>query len=349
MSKFIKFVENFYPLCYNGGMKKLYYATFEKGYEEIVKKIIAKQDKNSFIKKLYPDAILFFADEKFKIYGNCFKSAYLVIDNSQKDGTGALNAAMKRLLEKKDWRINFSKTVQRFKLLFLKEDSKVAIDAKLKQAVETMLQRKTKRQISYLNGTEELVFLSKTDGLNLFMRRLFIENEYQKVRGYEIEPEVAYMLNFLSEPSQSETVVDPFSYDGVVAYVRAAHFKKATVIANEKEEENVQDIKKLAKSLKEKSFSVMNYDFLSDKFPIKFIDKIVTVLPSMNYDFEVSLTKLYENFFNKAAKLSVKTIAVAVHKSMDISAAIKGKYDIEIKANGQKFNIFKLKLKNTTK
>ena len=332
-------------LCYNDAMKKLYYATFEKGLDEIVKKIIKKQDKNSFIKKLTADSVLFFADEHFKLAGSCFKSAYFVIDSCQKDGTGALNAAMKHLLEKKDWRINFSKDVQKFKLLFLKEDSKVAIDAKLKQAVETMLSRKTKRQISYLNGTEELVFLAKLDGTNLFMKKLNIDYAYKNVRDAQIDPEVAYVLNFLSEPAQSEAVVDPFSYDGAVSYVRASSFKKANVIANEKETDNVDDIKKLAKSLKEKSFSVMNYDFLSDKFPIKFIDKIVTVLPSINYDFEVSLTILYEEFFKKAFALNVKVVAVAVHKSMDITNAIKGKFEIETKASTQKFNLIKLKIK----
>ena len=89
----------------------------------------------------------------------------------------------------------------------------------------------------------------------------------------------------------------------------------------------------------------MNYDFLSDKFPIKFIDKIVTVLPSMNYDFEVSLSKLYEAFFKKAYDLKVKIVAVAVHKSMDITNAIKGKFDVELKVSTQKFNLFKLKIK----
>lgn len=345
MSKFIFFVAISKGLCYNDVMKKLYYATFEKGLDEIVKKIIKKQDKNSFIKKLNADSVLFFADEHFKLAGSCFKSAYSVIDSCQKDGTGALNAAMKHLLEKRDWKINFSKNVTKFKLLFLKEDSKVALDTKLKQAVEVMLSRKTKRQISYLNGTEELVFLAKIDGTNLFMRKLNVEGEYRAVRDAQIEPEVAYVLNFLSEPAQSEAVVDPFSYDGAVSYVRALSFKKANVIANEKEKDNVEDIKKLAKSLKEKSFSVMNYDFLSDKFPIKFIDKIVTVLPSINYDFEVSLSKLYDEFFKKIYGLNVKVVAVAVHKSMDITNAIKGKYEVEFKAGTQKFNLFKLKIK----
>ena len=345
MSKFIIFVANLFMVCYNCVMKKLYYATFEKGLDEIVKKIINKQDKNAFIKKLYNDAVLFFADEHFKLINSCFKTAYVVIDSTQKEGVGALNFEIKHLLEKKDWHINLSKEVKKFKLLFLKEDPKIAIDSKLKQAVETMLMKKTKRQISYLNGTEEFVFLSKADGLNLFMRKVENQKEYQKVRGFDFEPELAFVLNFLSEPAQSEAVVDPFSDNGVVCYVRSLCFKKANVIANDKNEDNVLDIKKLAKSLKEKSFSVMNYDFLSEKFPIKFIDKIVTVLPSACYDYDISLSKLYEEFFDKIYNNNVKIASVAVYKSMHIDSAIKNKYEVEMEISTQKFNIFKLKRK----
>ena len=54
-------------------MKKLYYATFEKGWADIVKLAIKKHDKNSAIKTLFSDAVLFFADEHFKFENNCFK------------------------------------------------------------------------------------------------------------------------------------------------------------------------------------------------------------------------------------------------------------------------------------
>ena len=88
-------------VCYNvNTMKKLYYATFEKNFDEVVKSIIKKQDKNATVKRLYPDAVLFFADERFSFENTCFKQAYLVIDNLQKEGVGALNAEMKHLLEK---------------------------------------------------------------------------------------------------------------------------------------------------------------------------------------------------------------------------------------------------------
>ena len=40
-------------------MKRLYYACFEKGFGEVVKKVLKKNDKNYKIKTLYEDAVLF--------------------------------------------------------------------------------------------------------------------------------------------------------------------------------------------------------------------------------------------------------------------------------------------------
>ena len=103
-------------------MKRLYYSKFEKGFGEVVKAIIKKQDKNAVIKKLFDDSVLFFADEHFKTDNLCFKSSYMVIDSIQKEGLGGINAAMKHLLEKKNLKISFPKNVSSFKLVFLKEN-----------------------------------------------------------------------------------------------------------------------------------------------------------------------------------------------------------------------------------
>jgi len=182
-------------------MKKLIYANFEKGFAEVVKSIIKKQDKNAVIKKLFDDSVLFFADEHFKCENLCFKSSYAVIQSVQKEGLGGLNAAMKQLLEKKGLKISFAKNISTFKLVFLKENDKVLIDANLKKAVEIMLKRVTKKAISYLSTEAELAFLAKQDGTILFMKKLETSADYQKVESkYEILPDVAYMLNFLSEP-----------------------------------------------------------------------------------------------------------------------------------------------------
>ena len=92
-------------MCYNALMKKLYYATFEKGYGETVKQYLKKLDKNSQVKTMYDEAVLFFAENAKLEKLPCFSELYVCLHNSQKQGVGGINAEMKLLLEKKDFKI----------------------------------------------------------------------------------------------------------------------------------------------------------------------------------------------------------------------------------------------------
>lgn len=326
-------------------MKKLYYATFENGFAEVVKSIIKKQDKNSQIKKLYDDAVLFFADEHFKTDNLCFKSAYIVISSIQKEGLGGLNAAMKHLLEMKNLKINFAKNVSCFKLVFHRENDKVLLDSNLKNAVEIMLKRVTKKSISYLSTEAELAFLAKTDGQILFMKKKNISIEYQKVENRsEIAPDLGFILNFMSEPVAGEVSLDPFAGGGMISYVRTLSFKKSNVIANDEDKENITKIKTKLKFLKENKFSVMNYDFLDEKFPIKFIDKIVTVLPSYTNS-KMPISMIYHNFFDKLYNLKVKTIIILTDKGFAATKYTLDKFDIEKEIITKTYKVLKLKIR----
>ena len=318
-------------------MKKLFYATFEKGYEQIVKKVIKKADSNSQIKKLYDDCVLFFADEKLCHSELCFKSLYIVIHNSQKEGTGALNFEMKNLLEKRDLKIVLPREVETFKFLIWKENARVLVDSNLKKAVETMLRRVTRKTLSYLSGKVELSLLAKADGTNLFMRKVY---DLPKMENFALGLDENYMLSFLSEPSQGEVVLDPFAGVGEICYSRAKNFKKSNVIANEEDEFSVKEIKKLSKSLKDKSFSVLNHDFLSDEFPIKHINKIITNLTSISYD-----SGLVTDFFAKAHELKVGILVVVSPKGYDHARYFEGKYDTEIEVQTKSNIIRKLKIR----
>lgn len=334
-------------VCYNGGtMKKLYYATFEKNFDEVVKSIIKKQDKNALVKKLYPDSVLFFADERFSFENSCFKTAYLVIDNLQKEGVGALNAEMKHLLEKKSLKIFFPREVSNFKLTFLKENANVVIDGNLKNAVEIMLKKATKKSISYLSTQAELVFLAKADGTNLFMKKLSRNSEFSKIESkYEMSPDVAYMVNFLTEPASSEVVLDPYADKGMLAYIRSLCFKKANVIANDADKDTVVALKKRAKALKDKTYSVLNYDFLANNFPIKFIDKIVSDLTNLAYQKTFRANEFYTEFFEKLYSLKIKVAVLVVSKSHDISRFIEDKFEIDRQVVATKYNVYKLKIR----
>ena len=298
------------------------------------------------MKKLFSDSVLFFADEHFKFENYCFKTAYLVLDNLQKEGVGGLNAEMKHLLEKKNLKISFDKNVSSFKLVFSKENEKVLIDSNLKKAVEITLRKATKKSISYVSTEAELVFLAKSDGTNLFMKKLFdVSKKSHDLFRFNFGLDEAFLINFLSEPSQTEVVLDPYAEDGMLSYARALCFKKANVIANDSDKDKVSDIKKLAKTLKEKTFSVLCYDFLSDAFPIKFIDKVVTNLVPLTYDRMFRPNEFYVEFFDKLFKLKVKTVVVSVSRSHDISRFVEDKFEIERQVFAAKQNVYKLKIR----
>ena len=153
----------------------------------------------------------------------------------------------------------------------------------------------------------------------------------------EILPQKAFALNFLSNPAEKEVSLDPFAEFGMISYVRAFSFKKANIIANESNPANIPDIKAKAKRLKEKSFSVMNYDFLSNNFPIKFIDKIVTTLPK-------SKSK-QAAFFEKAYMLKVKVIVLLANRFNEIVGFVNEFFNVtETYVVGTE-KIYKLELK----
>ena len=321
-------------------MKNLYYATFEKGYDLIVEKFIKKQDKKAFIKQIYNNAVLFFADEHFPFTNTLFYNVYFVYDYSKKSGVGAINAELKHLMEKKDLKIFMPKEVKKIKLSFIVESNvKLSVNQNLKVAFETMIKKITKRQIGYFGTDAELAIIVKNDGECIFGKNITKTNsEFSKITNMaEMLPQKAFALNFLSNPAEKEVSLDPFAEFGMISYVRAFSFKKANIIANESNPANIPDIKAKAKRLKEKSFSVMNYDFLSNNFPIKFIDKIVTTLPK-------SKSK-QAAFFEKAYMLKVKVIVLLANRFNEIVGFVNEFFNVtETYVVGTE-KIYKLELK----
>jgi hypothetical protein len=186
------------------------------------------------------------------------------------------------------------------------------------------------------------MLLAKEDGETLFMKRLETGVEFKKITSkFGMKPQMAYMMCCLSNPIPNEVVVDAFAGKGVVSSVRALSFAKSNVIVGSSDEDESKNLRKVSKSLKPASFSVLNYDFLSDNFPIKFIDKIVTDLTNVGF----AQVESYRKFFEKCFELNVKTVVVAIARSYDISRFVSGKYEIETEIESQKLNVYKLKIR----
>ena len=302
-------------------MRKLYYATFEKGYSEIVEKYIKKQDKNSHIKRIYPDSVLFYANEKFAFENSLFVDNFHVLDEWRKEGSGTVNAFMKHILERKNFRLVLPGTVKKLKITFSRYSEKLLIDQKLRLAFETMISKSTKRQVGYLGADSEIVLLFKQDGLCLLMFKETKVSELSNLDAkFGISPRAALCLNFLSEPAENEVSIDPYADSGLISYTRSLCFKRANIIANEEDETKIPTIKKLARTLKERAFSILNYDFTSEIFPLRFIDKIVS-FPPQNKEKLAAL-------INKAYTLKVKKMVLMV-SSIGFESLIKGKFVIQ--------------------
>lgn len=318
-------------------MKKLYYATFEKGYEEIVKQYLKKLDRANQVKKMYEGAVLFFAENTKMENTDCFHSLFTVIHNSEKQGVGGINQEMKLILEKKDLKISLPKEIRAIRLVYKKENEKVLVDNALKKAFEVKLAKTSKKQISYFNGEVDFVILAKEDGTILFMRK---EYEMVEKTRFSLSASESFFINFLSEPVASEVVLDAFAGAGELVYSRCKNFKKANVIANAETKEDAEALKKLARKLKDNKFSVLSYNFLEDNFPIKFIDKIVTYLPT-NF---ANNGAVYHEFFEKTKSLNVKTMVVVCSKSYDASKYFAGKYEILAEVVTRNYFVYKIKL-----
>lgn len=321
-------------------MKNLYYATFTQGLDSIVEKFIKKQDKKAHIKRLYNDGVVFFTDEHFPFTNTLFNDVYFVYDFSKREGYGAANMELKHLMERKDLKIFFPKEVRKFSIhYFIEEKGSVGINQNLRTAFETMLAKKTKKQIGFFNTDAEIIFFVLKSGDCIFGKKETRKNsEFAKITSRnEISPQKAFALNFLSNPVEKEVSLDPFSELGMISYVRAFSFKKANVIANCENTASIPEIKAKARRLKEKSFSVMNYDFLSNKFPIRFIDKIVTVLPQ---------SKIKQSaFFEKVYMLKVKTIVLLASRYNEMVGFAREYYNITDTYVLKDEKIYKLELK----
>jgi len=89
----------------------------------------------------------------------------------------------------------------------------------------------------------------------------------------------------------------------------------------------------------------MNYDFLDEKFPIKFIDKIVTCLPLYSFD-EKPVSQLYYEFFDKAHSNNVKILSLLVDKGFATTKFALDKYDIEKEIVTKYYKVLKLKIRS---
>ena len=300
-----------------------YYATFASGFQEVVRDILQETLPKSKIIELLDGSVVFESSDapNVKFANNLFQVIDIMTEIEN------LDDFIKKLLTKK---LEFSekpKSAKTFRIVTSKHNRLVAVDNTLKQKLEKVIARQTGMKLNRLGADVEFWLLERSEGLILFLQRLTKHKDWEKILNKgELQPPIAYMLNFLSETKQGELYLDPFCGSGALPKNRNTDFPKAKVIASD-----------IAKGV----------DFFTHDFGICF-DKIVTDPPWGKFDTALDINQFYKNFFMKVAALLNKDGVLVLLTSRDIEInkfadGFKTAIKLDVLISGKKANIYKMK------
>ena len=201
----------------------LMYTTFVTGLQEPIAGWI-EGDKHR-IRKVLDGAIIY--DSRSTAPMPCFFNTFEVLEQ----GTGSVEQLMRAVLRKPGY-YSFEKDKphrnkphqgKTFRIVTSRENQLISVENRLRTDMEKMISSKTGMIPDRRGGGAEFWFLSRSEGITLFMHRKDNKSVYKPKKG-ELRPELAYCLNRLANPKADDIMVDPFCGYGAIARSRAQHF-----------------------------------------------------------------------------------------------------------------------------
>ncbi|MDR2658009.1 MAG: RsmD family RNA methyltransferase [Oscillospiraceae bacterium] len=202
------------------------YSSFASGLETVVHDIIKNYAK---IVKALNGAVIYDTTQLRDILTiPCFNNHFQVL--FMKSGTMSPNNCVAELLRNKN-RIRFTVNdrTNTFRLMVSDQNSFVSADKQLKSELEHLIAQKTGLMLDRAFADEEFWVLKRSENLYMFMRRLnnHARQSYDKIlRKGELRPEIAYIMNYLSNPTPNDIYLDPFAGSGALGLSRYQHFGK---------------------------------------------------------------------------------------------------------------------------
>ena len=315
---------------------KTYFATFITGMQKPVEAVLRERLPDCRVVLMMDGAVVFetgVAHDALGVF--CFNNVFELIEKVRVEGKVDLSTQMTRILricadkktnEKKirvhscpfvvqktqsgqknvlnhEWtQINTNGKLgsKTFRIVTSCENQLVAVDHNVRGAFENFIARRTGLAVERRGGGEEFWVLYRSEGWCFFMRRLSRHPAHEKVlaRG-ELQPELAWLLNFIASPKPDDVCLDPFCGHGSIPFQGIKHFLMKKFYAFDSDAEVLEDAKK--KFLDCKKVDVAD---LLKEIPEKSVDCIVTDPPWGIYK-EVAggVEGFYAGFVEKFSKV----------------------------------------------
>jgi tRNA (guanine6-N2)-methyltransferase len=347
----------------DGNMERKYASTFISGLQEVVKDMLIQ---------LFPNVEIIMLMDGLVVYqGNippdalkraCFlNNTFVILDVFKDLPANPLHTILtavsrdKNLERKIHTSIEAAETGKTFRIVASDENRSVAIKESLRQTLESRISKVKSLRVNRAKPDFEFWFLYRSEGYGFFMKRITTHTAYEKTleRG-ELRPELAYTLCFLSEPRESDVFLDPFCGHGAIPLKRALSFPYNMIFASDKDQEQIQFVRKRLKKTKVKSTFIMKkQNALSmAAFEDGFIDKIVTDPPwgiFQNLDMEIrEFYSLMLREFSRVLRANGILVILTARKeefesalsSMGTVLKLLNQYDILV--SGKKAAIYKI-------
>ena len=271
----------------------LLYSSFVTGLQEPIKKWSLKE---GYKPRLLLDGAIIYDSKKTDAPLPCFFNTFTVLEQINHKGKTPIEQLMKKVLKSPP---KFKRGRGSFRLVTSNENKLVSVDKVLRSNVELLIKRHTGMTVERRGGGTEFWFLSRSEGVSLFMERNKAPKQRTLKQG-ELRPELAYCLNRLSEPKPSDVMLDPFCGYGAICKSRSRHFPYKQIYGLDNDTAKIHDLSAKPGRIKYIHSDIRN---ISGIIKPNSVNSIVTDPPWGFYGNEEDTEPLYKVFAKEAAKL----------------------------------------------
>jgi len=321
-------------------MTHTYFSTFISGFSDVVKDILRRREKSLKIKLILDGLIIYESDLKVEKIKRLpfFNNTFFVIDYTFKK-------EITENIPPQGWKVPPDILIGKktFRIIISKENELQHIAPLKLRQLEDLFAKNLKLNVDRANPDLEVWFLERSEGYSFCGIRLTKKPSTDKyLQKGELRPELAWILNFLSEPKATDVFLDPFAGHDSIPMART-QFPFKRIIASDKD-------KSKQKTENKKHIEIESWDALNIPLVPNSIDTIVTDPPWGIFE-KIDVEEFYPKMlkeFERVIKVDGILVILTAQKELfekliqeNSNFQLESKYNILV--SGKKSGVYKLK------